>query len=97
MAGHPESAGEAILNKTIETANNAELSETRSKIYNDTGKAQLATTAGSLLTLPMLGEFSTYGLLGGTSRLAGGMTGSAVGSYALGKAGELGDRTFGTT
>lgn len=97
LAGHPESAGEAILNKTIETANNAELPETRSKIYNDTGKAQLATTAGSLLTLPMLGEFSTYGLLGGASRLAGGFGGSAVGSYTLGKAGELGDRTFGTT
>lgn len=97
LAGHPESSGEAILNKTIETANNAELPETRSKIYNDTGKTQLATTAGSLLTLPMLGEFSTYGLLGGTSRLAGGMTGSTVGSYTLGKAGELGDRTFGTT
>lgn len=97
LAGHPESAGEAILNKTIETANNAELPETRSKIYNDTGKAQLATTAGSLLTLPMLGEFSTYGLLGGSARLAGGFGGSAVGSYALGKAGELGDRTFGTT
>ena len=38
LAGHPESSGEAILNKTIETANNAELPETRSKIYNDTGK-----------------------------------------------------------
>lgn len=97
LAGHPESSGEAILNKTIETANNAELPETRSKIYNDTGKAQLATTAGSLLALPMLGEFSTYGLLGGASRLAGGFGGSAVGSYTLGKAGELGDRTFGTT
>lgn len=97
LAGHPESAGEAILNKTIETANNAELPETRKKIYNDTAKSELGTTAGSLLTLPMLGEFSTYGLLGGASRIAGGMTGSAVGSYTLGKAGELGDRTFGTT
>jgi len=45
----------------------------------------------------MAGEFATYGLLGGAARLAGGMAGSAVGSYALGKAGELGDRTFGTT
>ena len=45
----------------------------------------------------MLGEFSTYGLLGGSARLAGGFGGSAVGSYTLGKAGELGDRTFGTT
>lgn len=95
--GSAESSGEAMLNRTIETANNAQLPETRGKIYKDRGKTELGVTVASLPIIPMLGEFSTYGLLGGASRLAGGFGGSAVGSYTLGKAGELGDRTFETT
>lgn len=96
LAGHPESAGEAILNKTIETANNAELPETRKKIYNDTAISELGTTVGSLLTLPMLGEFSTYGLLGGSARLTGSMTGSDALNWGGGKVGGWVDKKLGT-
>jgi hypothetical protein len=65
--------------------------------YINDGKQGAIAFGSTLLAAPMAGEFATYGLLGGAARLAGGMAGSAVGSYALGKAGELGDRTFGTT
>ena len=43
-----ESAGERILNKTIEKANSAKTDEERKKIYNDTAKKELAVTAASV-------------------------------------------------
>jgi hypothetical protein len=40
------------------------------------------------MMLPMLGEFATYGLLGGGLRLGTGLAGSKVGEYVLGKGGD---------
>lgn len=48
MSTSDESAGEHILNKTIEKANNAKTDEERKQIYNDTAKKELAVTTASL-------------------------------------------------
>ena len=40
------------------------------------------------MMLPMLGEFTTYGLLGGGLRIGTGIAGSKAGEYVLGKGGD---------
>lgn len=64
--------------------------------YKKDGKTGAIAFGTTLLTAPMAGEFATYGLLGGAARLAGGMTGSAVGSWGLGKVGDWADNRLGT-
>lgn len=91
-----ESVGERILNSTIKEANNASTQEERDKIYKDSAKNNLAVTGQSLMILPMLGEFTTYGLLGGGLRLGTGLTGSKAGEYVLGKAGDWADKKLNT-
>ena len=55
-----------------------------------------ASTVG--LTLPMMAsELTTYGLLGGSARLAAGIGGSKAGEWALGKVGDYADKQLGTT
>lgn len=83
-----ESAGERVLNSTIKQANNASTQEERDQIYKDSAKKNLAVTGQSLMMLPMLGEFATYGLLGGGLRLGAGIAGSKAGEYVLGKGGD---------
>ena len=88
MSESDESVGERIFNSTIEKANNASTQEERDKIYKDSAKNNLAVTGQSLMMLPMLGEFATYGLLGGGLRLGTGIAGSKAGEYVLGKGGD---------
>lgn len=64
--------------------------------YKKDGKTGAIAFGTTLLTAPMAGEFATYGLLGGAARLAGGMAGSAVGSWGLGKVGDWADNRLGT-
>lgn len=91
-----ESAGERILNSTIERANKASTQEERDQIYKDSAKKNLAVTGQSLMMIPMLGEFTTYGLLGGGLRLGTGMAGSKAGEYVLGKGGDWADKKLNT-
>ena len=91
-----ESAGERVLNSTIEQANKASTQEERDQIYKDSAKKNLAVTGQSLMMLPMLGEFTTYGLLGGGLRLGTGMAGSKAGEYVLGKGGDWADKQLNT-
>ena len=51
MTASTESAGENILNKTIEKANSAKSDSERKEIYNDSAKKNLSTTGASLLAL----------------------------------------------
>ena len=91
-----DSLGDRIFNKTVEAANNAETDEERKKIYNESAKNNLAVTGMSLMGIPMLNEFATYGLLGGGLRVGSGLAGSKVGEYAFGKAGDYGDKKLNT-
>lgn len=91
-----ESIGERIQNKTIEKANSAKTQEERDEIYKNSAKTNLAVTGQSLMALPMLGEFTTYGLLGGGLRLGTGMAGSKAGEYVLGKGGDWADKQLNT-
>lgn len=91
-----DSPGDRILNNTIKEANNASTQEERDNIYKDRAKKTLAVTGQSLMAIPMLGEFATYGLLGGGLRLGAGMAGSKAGEYVLGKGGDWADKKLGT-
>ena len=91
-----DSPGDRILNNTIKEANNASTQEERDNIYKDRAKKTLAITGQSLMAIPMLGEFATYGLLGGGLRLGAGMAGSKAGEYVLGKGGDWADKKLGT-
>lgn len=68
----------------------------QSELASELNKKYFGSTATGILTVPLAREFATYGLLGGGVRLLGGTATGAVGSYVGGKAGELGDRVFGT-
>ena len=91
-----ESVGERILNSTIKEANNASTQEERDQIYKDSAKKNLAVTGQSLMMIPMLNEFATYGLLGGGLRLGAGIAGSKAGEYVLGKGGDWVDKQLNT-
>ena len=74
--------------------------EEAQKAYDETWKnsrKQLAAiTTQGLLMAPMLGEFGTYGLLGGGLRIGVGITGSKAGEYVLGKGGDWADKQLNT-
>lgn len=91
-----ESAGERILNSTIEQANAASTQEERDQIYKDSAKKNLAVTGQSLMMIPMLNEFATYGLLGGGIRLGTEIAGAKAGEYVLGKGGDWVDKQLDT-
>lgn len=64
--------------------------------WDDPSKRTVASGLGAAFTLPaMAGEFATYGLLGGASRIAGGMLGSTVGGTGGAWLGNKADEAIG--
>lgn len=68
----------------------------QSELASELNKKYFGSTATGILTVPLAGEFATYGLLGGGARLLGGTATGAAGSFVGNKVGQLGDRAFGT-
>ncbi len=65
-------------------------------MYADAAKNRLIETA-SAFSVPLIGgEFATYGILGGATRLGAGTLGGAIGSKALGAAGDYADSKLNT-
>lgn len=67
------------------------------EIINKSAKGTLEGIATGALATALIPEFTIYGLLGGTGRVAGGFAGSALGSKALGSAGDYADKKLNTS
>jgi len=73
-----------------------DLYETNPELAKDLNQKYLKANATGILSAPMAGELTTYGLIGGGARLLGGTAGSAVGSLGLGALGDVTDKKLNT-
>ena len=107
MSTSDESAGEHILNKTIEKANTAKTDEERKQIYNDTAKKELAVTTASLaphmvtslakdaVASKLIGETATSMLGGeGLNKVTTDVTGNSWGRNMAGLFGKKGQELY---
>lgn len=68
----------------------------RLKGWKQDAKTTTLVALGALASVPLAGEFATYGALGGAARVGGGFLGSHLGSKGLGWVGNYADSKLGT-